>query len=259
MHGFIGALAGIVACLISCDEDHGHSPSTTQAIAGLVRSERYSALSFELDFVEGAAPSEAVRAQVATAVDGLIDKPDGVRVVTDQSLPSRGVDHAWSKPELQELAKQTADLKPEPRTAQVHVLAVDGHAESDTAEFRTLGLSWGNDTIVLFTSTITRMCSEGVLKHSTVSEFCAQSHGLIWLHEFGHLLGLVNLGLPMQTSHEDPEHPGHDANPDCIMYWLFHRADAISKLRARFNAGNVQPLGFDQPCTDDLEALRSAP
>jgi len=39
----------------------------------------------------------------------------------------------------------------------------------------------------------------------------------VTLHQLGHLLGLVDLFL--DTGRDDPEHPGHSASRDSVMYW----------------------------------------
>jgi hypothetical protein len=62
------------------------------------------------------------------------------------------------------------------------------------------------------------------------------------------LLGLTNLGTPMQTNHEDASHPKHCNNEDCLMYW---QADG-SGLLGMMVGGNVPQL--DANCLADLQA-----
>jgi hypothetical protein len=38
------------------------------------------------------------------------------------------------------------------------------------------------------------------------------------VHEFGHLAGLVDNGVPMVSPHLDPEHAKHCTNEVCVMY-----------------------------------------
>lgn len=40
------------------------------------------------------------------------------------------------------------------------------------------------------------------------------------VHEFGHIAGLVNAGIPMVEDHEDGAHRLHCTNHECIMHWL---------------------------------------
>ncbi|MBA2563113.1 MAG: hypothetical protein H0V14_09415, partial [Chitinophagaceae bacterium] len=45
-------------------------------------------------------------------------------------------------------------------------------------------------------------------------------------HEFGHLMGLVDQGSPMQTPHRDFTNGAHCINPECLMYYNIETADA---------------------------------
>ncbi len=38
------------------------------------------------------------------------------------------------------------------------------------------------------------------------------------LKQLGHMMGLVNQGIPQVTNHEDDNHPGHSIQRDCVMY-----------------------------------------
>jgi hypothetical protein len=249
---FASAL-GCVVAVSSCSGDG--DPVSVRGPRDLLRSETFASLLFELDSVAGNELSQTVTDRVLGQTALLVDKPGGIKVVRDDTLPASEPDHAWTPEELEALADQSEDTERIPGQARVHVLSIDGHAESDNAEQFMLGVSWNGHTIVLFDETIRRACAAGQLKVSTVSEFCEECEALIWLHEFGHLLGLVG-GIPMIEDHNDPEHPGHDKNPDCLMHWLFHHGSAVDKLRSRVNAGDVTPIGFDRQCLEDLRAVR---
>jgi hypothetical protein len=41
------------------------------------------------------------------------------------------------------------------------------------------------------------------------------------VHELGHVVGLVNGGVPMQSPHEDTAHPGHAIDNQDVMFWDF--------------------------------------
>ncbi len=47
------------------------------------------------------------------------------------------------------------------------------------------------------------------------------------VHELGHVIGLVNNGVPLTTSYEDPSHPRHSSNSNCVMYWSVESSSAI--------------------------------
>lgn len=236
------------------DEDVGAND-----VEGLVRADQFTSLVFELDAVEGSAPSADAQAMVIEQLTGLIDKPQGISVRLDQSLVAAADEHSWTDEELRTLAEQTQTLAPESERVVVHVLALDGHKDTDTAELTTLGLSWGHDTVVLFSSTIEASCTTRSARAINTTRFCDQAVASIWLHELGHLLGLVNLGLDMQHAHEDPEHAAHCSDPNCLMYWAYHRTGVVDRLRDRFDSGELEPPALDVHCQEDLSALRDAP
>lgn len=67
-------------------------------------------------------------------------------------------------------------------------------------------------------------------------------------HEVGHILGLVNLGAPMQTNHQDAEHGKHCINENCLMYWATETGNFISNLTGS------SPPQLDANCIADLRA-----
>ena len=67
-------------------------------------------------------------------------------------------------------------------------------------------------------------------------------------HEFGHLLGLVDLGTAMQTDHKDLSHGNHCNVESCLMYYASETTDLLGFLIT----GNIPTL--DSQCIDDLKA-----
>jgi len=67
-------------------------------------------------------------------------------------------------------------------------------------------------------------------------------------HEMGHLLGLVNLGSPMQTGHQDTAHGSHCSNSNCLMYYASETSDIFGFLIT----GSIP--AFDANCRADLRA-----
>lgn len=231
--------------------------ASADPIEGLLRADPFSALLFELDAVDGTTPSATAQTTVFDQLADLIQKPEGIGLMGDQTLDSHGADHVWSEEELRTLASETRTV---PNTAErvvIHILTVDGHLDTDTDDLMTLGLSWGRETVVLFMDTIAKNCTTRSPRNE--SRFCDQAVASIWMHELGHLLGLVSLGLPMQEAHEDSEHEGHCDDPNCLMYWAYHRSGAIDRLRDRFDTGALAPPPVDAQCAEDLAAVRDRP
>lgn len=90
----------------------------------------------------------------------------------------------------------------------------------------TRGLAYGNYSFAVFRNT-----------------FAPEHERALLLHEFGHLMGLVNCGTPSVSDHAetDAEHKPHCRNQDkgCVMYW---------------SAPTVPEPDFDDACKRDIVA-----
>lgn len=69
------------------------------------------------------------------------------------------------------------------------------------------------------------------------------------VHEVGHVIGLVNNGVPLTSSYEDPSHLRHSSNSNCVMYWTVESSSAIlgfltnNILANRLNLFEAEVLG----------------
>ena len=211
----------------------------------------------EVDSVPGMEPFSQNPGRLVDAVDAVVDKPDGVTVEPDGALDSRGADHAWTFDELQELAATARDRELPEDAIGVHVMFLDGHSAEDSDQGVILGLAWGHTHIVMFKRTIERTCAAATISPLLRDQLCRDAELAIWTHEMGHVLGLVDNGVPMVEDHRDPDHGRHDSSDECIMYWAYQGAALFDVLAERLIGGNDTLLGFDQACLDDLAAERA--
>jgi hypothetical protein len=74
------------------------------------------------------------------------------------------------------------------------------------------------------------------------------------IHEFGHAIGLVDIGVPAITRHRDTEHGAHCANPACIMYF---RNDMVKDGVDFVGSFLIPKQGvlFGPECLADAQAL----
>ena len=87
----------------------------------------------------------------------------------------------------------------------------------------------------------------------SLSRFTEQS---AFVHEMGHVLGLVDTGIPQVVPHEDAAHDGHCSNPDCVMYWANEGAETLRRFAAQFATSGSDVL-FDANCLADAMAAGS--
>ena len=118
---------------------------------------------------------------------------------------------------------------------------IDGEYSENTENGSVLGVAYRNTSFVLFERTIQEFSGQPLAPSTTVLE------STVLQHEFGHLLGLVNAGTPMQSEHQDVEHGRHCTEENCLMYWT---AETGEGLINSINGGTIP--SFDAQCLDDL-------
>jgi hypothetical protein len=230
-------------------------PQGAARIPAYLRASPYSRLVLEVDATEGFAPRATAESAMLDTLRPVVDKPAGVSVVRDQmALASKGPTYEWTFPELQQLATSTFTLPIAAGTVRMHVMFLDGQYEGGNV----LGLAWANTHLAVFKETIERQCRSG-LGASLGDQVCEAAEKGVWVHELGHLLGLVNNGLPMAAPHQDAAHAGHDSSDRCVMYWAFDTSTSLDKVARQILGGETVNLQFDDACKADLAAGRAAP
>jgi hypothetical protein len=221
----------------------------------LIRSEHFSRLVIEVDAVAGRTPRPGVADDLIAGLRGIVDKPGGVEVVVDGALEPGGDEHGWTIAELDALSDRAFDHPVDDQTIKLHVLLVDGHHADDGAGGVILGVAWRHRNIVLFMDTIEASCG-ALLPPLLRDRGCAAAQLAIWTHEVGHVIGLVDNGLPMVAPHRDAEHGAHDESDGCVMYWAYEGQALIDTVAADVLAGGDGELGFDAACLADVAAVR---
>jgi hypothetical protein len=218
-------------------------------------------LTFEIDYVQGQLPNQGAldvlksRLQ-ALGISGHVKKPEGVEIMIDDTLPAHvEADHAYTFNELDALISSNKNTRNAGKYAAAYLLYVDGHFAEDTSSSKVLGFAYGGDSIVIFKSTITRLCNTGLF----ASEVCRVSEASVLLHEFGHLMGLVNNGLSMASNHQDDSHGSHDSNAACVMHWTLENSEGVTLLLNRIISGDSGVPSFDAACLADMAQANALP
>lgn len=123
-------------------------------------------------------------------------------------------EESWTSSEIIALARATWDQPMSESDAFVHILFLNGYFEDNgAANPKVLGVSYSGSSVITIFKDVVRASGSS----AAVDRFVEQA---TLVHEAGHMLGLVDNGVPMVSGHLDPEHPRHCTNPDCVMYWL---------------------------------------
>lgn len=219
-----------------------------------IRSEPFPRLVIEVDYVEGRTPYPSSITGIESVFANLLDKPAGVDVIVDQPIPSTpDPDRAWTADAMRTLAEDTYDLPVASDTIKIHVLVLDGHADGEGSTV--FGIAWDHLNIVLFRDLYVAACSDALLG-ALQQPLCEQTEFLVWQHEMGHVIGLVDAGLPMIEDHKAIDRGPHDADRECVMFPDYEGTDAVAALVDQLVAG-APPIEFDQHCLDDIEAAKN--
>ncbi len=247
----VGAVL-LASMALTCGEE-----DTAYRIDDYLLDEPYTRLVIEVDAMEGRVLPEQVETLLVQVTQELVDKPDGVEMIYDTTLASTGHDREWDADAMDEGARRHFDLEVDGHTTKIHLLLLDGHRHKGGEAI--LGSAWDHRYIALFMDGIKDACTQGNGGGSLTSQSCMSVQLGVTVHEIGHVLGLVNNGLNMVQPHEDLEHPRHDPNPDCVMYWAYERRAVVNKIDEALEAGESpeEIVGFCPDSLADLEARRS--
>lgn len=245
----LAALLVTVSLASGCtffDKVLGGGPDPADYVSG----KKYAKLVVEVDYPAGYEPTPLALSTLEAAIKEVAGKSSVVVKRDDGTVPVE-TNRKYSNRDLDALHERFQDQKTGGDTAVLHVLFVAGGHADDTQDGRVLGLSSPGGYIVMLKGNIRASSSGGVLGIGGVKEENVERAVLV--HEFGHAAGLVNLGAPMQTNHEDGQNRGHSLSKASVMYWAVESSLGLQEL---LNGGSSIPYQFDANDKADLRALR---
>jgi hypothetical protein len=200
----------------------------------LLTSSPYSLLKIEIDYMPGYAPDTTSVNKLVIFLNSYLNKPSGIQVFQHQISASDKT--VLSLADIVSLEKRNRNIYTENNVVAVHILITNG----DYSEPNILATSYWNTSFCIFGKTVENN-SGGIGQISRASLTAT-----LFEHEFGHLLGLVGQGSPMQKEHRDLSNGAHCSNPFCLMY-------ADVETSSNGNTGNNIP-SLDADCISDLKA-----
>ena len=167
----------------------------------------YTSIKVQLQYMPGFAPDAAALANLTNFLNTLVNKPAGISF--NQTPIAASGKSVFSIEDISALEKTNRTQFTNGNVLSVYVVYVD--APFTTANI--LGAAYRNTSLVIFGPTVTS--NSGGVNQTTRTKL----ETTVLDHEFGHLLGLTNLGTPMVTQHEDAAHMSHCNNSSCLMYY----------------------------------------
>lgn len=242
----------IVLGLQSCSKDStindlgNSSISANQQQTGssandILSDNTFTSLVIEIAYVDGFAPTQEAIDNFVTFIENRTYKPDGISVVKTM-IPSTG-NSTFTTQDIVAIEDANRTLYNAENQIAVWAYFSDGESASNTENSVVLGTAYRNTSFVIYENTIHD------LSNSTFEPNRSLLETTVITHEFGHILGLTDLGTAMQTPHEDSEHPKHCNVESCLMYWS---AETGSGLENLMGSGSAPQL--DAQCIADLQA-----
>ena len=198
-------------------------------------SANYQALNIEIVYMPGFAPDLNALNNLRDFLNTLINKPGGINI-TQRMIPASGKT-MLTLAEIRALETTNRTVFSSGTSLGVFILYTDG----TYSQPNTLGVAHKNTSIAVFGKTVHD--NTGGVNQASLTKL----ETLILQHEYSHLLGLVDLGSPMQVNHKDPA-SNHCNNNACLMYY----ETLVSQMGGILISGPVPSL--DANCKNDLKA-----
>jgi hypothetical protein len=214
--------------------DHERNPGVSAE--DFLTSDEFDNLNLQIQYMEGYEPTAEALSDLQDFLEERLNKLN-ITILEPEEIPRSG-QSAYTANDVRNLERDYRSEFSEEGTLAAYFIILDG--EFDSANV--LGIAHFNTSMALFGETI-RSTSDGIfqLSRSTVESIVMQ-------HEIGHIIGLVNNGVDMQTEHQDEENGRHCDVEECLMYFAVRTTDFFANI---FD-GNVPEL--DEQCIADLQA-----
>lgn len=224
---------------IPLDDPAYHSQAVGKSAADLLQDTDFTSLRIDLVYVEGFEPTSSTLNNIKTFLESRLHKPQGITIaktaITSPNLAP------YSVADIQQVESNFRSLYNQDKSLAVFMFVADGDFSENE---NVLGVAYRNTSVALFGSKV-KQYSGGIGQPSQSLLETTIAH-----HEFGHIMGLVNAGAPLQTDHQDEAHGRHCDVESCLMFWSVETGDVISNL-----VGASQPPALDSQCLADLQAL----
>ncbi len=237
--------------MVSCSDDDDSTPLSATSIPAenrqplgsssndLLSSTNFTSLTVEMVSVQGFEPTITAVNAFKQFLEDRLFKPDGI-TINQRSIASSNL-APFTIEEIAEIENNNRSLFNAGDEITVYVYFADGSKSGDTNRQVTLGSAYRSTSVVIYEGTLRRLSTNPNAPMLNIIETATLNH------EFAHLLGLVNIGTPLQSNHEDPENSGHCNVPNCLM------EAAIEFESGMMNMGNTVPQ-LDAQCIADLQA-----
>lgn len=218
------------------DPDYAYNRPVGASSNELLTQSKYKSLRIEIQYMPGFAPDGGAMNHLQIFLNNLINKPSGITIVTKE-IPS-SPNAVLSIEQVLEIERINRTVFSVGDQIGVYFLYTNGKFADD----KVLGAAYRNASMVLFGKNI--QDNSGAIGQPGRTKLEAT----VMEHEFGHIMGMVDLGTSMQTLHKDAAHGNHCNNQNCLMHYTAETTDLLGFLVT----GNIP--SFDGNCLADILA-----
>ncbi len=216
--------------------DELHNKAVGTSASDLLTSGKYTSLKIEVQYMTGFPPDGAALNHLQTFLSNSLNKPAGITFVIKE-IPAHGSTE-MSVDNIKSVENTNRTAFTNGNQIAVYILYTNGNYTENSV----LGVAYRNTSVALFGKKI--YDNSGSIGQASRTKLEAT----VLEHELGHLLGLVDLGSPMQTNHKDVPHGSHCTATSCLMYFASETTDILGFLIT----GNIPSP--DANCVSDLRA-----
>jgi hypothetical protein len=172
----------------------------------ILSASTYQSIIVQIHYMPGYQPDPAALDNFYNFLNGLINKPGGITFLQAEIEPSGK--SVLSLNDVIQLENTNRTAYTNGNRLAIYLL----FADAVFTENNVLGVAYKNTSMVIFGKKVHE--NSGGLNQVSRTKL----ETTIEEHEMGHILGLVDLGSPMQVNHKDPA-SNHCNNSSCLMYF----------------------------------------
>lgn len=198
----------------------------------------YTSMVVEIDYQAGYQPETSSTDLLKERLESVCDKPQGIEFkFTETDFENEDI---WSADDVRSAGWDAKSHDPRDDSTLYWQVIFPAGVYDDSS---VLGVAVDASTIALFKDSIDD--AENFFQRPSAEKI----ENSVLVHEFGHLLGLVNTVYTSPADHEDSSHPGHSNNEDSVMYWAIESSSIANFF------DNDLPTEFDIDDKQDLQGL----
>lgn len=230
----------------SCKKDSNrriqkfHRQDVGSSANDILSDKKYKSITIEIIYMTGFQPTDQAVENLKQLVTNRCNKPDGIHVVF-REIAAQGKS-SYSIDDVKTIENDNRKEFTYKKDLATCFIFLDGPSNENQGSAMVLGQAYFNTSMVIY---------EKSLKDNSGGFGEPELYKLestVINHEFGHILGLVNLGSAMYNSHQDTAHGAHCDNTNCLMYWEVETGNVFNNL-----IGNSPIPDLDENCLRDLK------